>query len=160
MSQEFKLKKIDETRNYFLEEIKQNELMSRKPKQVCTTLNYIEHFLILASTITGCISTSDFASLIGIPIRITSSAIGLKICTITAGIKKYKSIIKKKKYDKIVLLAKSKLNSIEVLISKALIDSNISHEEFVLINNVLKEYDELKEEIKNLNSLSKILVYL
>ena len=58
MSQEFKLKKIDETKNYFLEEIVQNELMSRKHKKVCTTLNYIEHFLILASTITGCISIS------------------------------------------------------------------------------------------------------
>ena len=59
---------------------------------------------------------------------------------------------KKKKHDKIVLLAKSKLNSIEVLISKALIDSNISHDEFVSINNVLKEYEELKEKIKNLKT--------
>ena len=86
----------------------------------------------------------------GIRIGITGSAIGLKICAIAAGIKKYKSVIKKKKYDKTVLLAKSKLNSIEVLISKGLIDSNISHDEFVLINNVLKEYDNMKEEIKNL----------
>ena len=80
-----------------------------------------------------------------------SSAIGLKICAIAAGIKKYKSIIKKKKkkHDKIVLLAKSKLNSIEVLIFTALIDSVISHDEPVLINNVLKEYNEMKEEIKN-----------
>ena len=71
--------------------------MSKKHKKVCTTLNHIEHFLILASTITGCISISTFASLIGIRIRITSSAIGLKFCAITAGIKRYKSIIKKKK---------------------------------------------------------------
>ena len=59
---------------------------------------------------------------------------------------------KKKKHDKIVLLAKSKLNSIEVLISKALIDSNISHDELVLINNVLKEYDDIKQELKNLKT--------
>ena len=73
---------------------------------------------------------------------------------ITAGIKKYKSIIKKKrrKLDKTILLAKSKLNSIEVLISKALIDSVISHDRFVLMNNVLKEYDEMKEEIKECNN--------
>ena len=62
------------------------------------------------------------------------------------------------------MLAKSKLNTIEVLISKALIDSVVSHDEFILINNVLKEYNEMKEEIKNLKtylvSLSKILVYL
>ena len=67
----------------------------------------------------------------------------LKVRVITSGIKKHKSIIKKKKNknDKIILLGKSKLNNIEVLISKDLIHSNISHDEFVLINNVLKEYD-------------------
>ena len=61
------------------------------------------------------------------------------------------------------MLAKSKLNSIEVLISKALIDPVISYDEFVLINNVLNEYNEMKEEIKNLkasSSLTKILDYL
>ena len=135
-------------------EIKQNEFMSRKHKKVCTTLNFIEHFLILASTITGCISVSAFASLIGIPIGITSSAIALKICDIAVKIKKYKSMIKKKKKqdDKTVLLAKSKLNTIEVVIFKALIDSNITHDEFVLKNNVLKQYDQMKEEIKNLKT--------
>ena len=56
-------------------------------KRFVQLLNYIEHFLILTSTFTGCVSTSAFASLIGIPIRIKSSTIGLKICAITAGIK-------------------------------------------------------------------------
>ena len=60
VSQKFRLKLIDEMRNYFLEEIKQNKLMSRKHKKVCTTLNYIEKFLVLASKITGCISVSAF----------------------------------------------------------------------------------------------------
>ena len=126
--------------------------------------NYLEHFLILASAITACISIFGFAPLLGIPIRVTSSVIGLKIYTITTIIRKYKSIIKKneKKHDKIVLLGKSKLNSVEVLILKALIDSNISHDEFVLTNNVLKEYGNMKEKIKILeflNSSSNILVY-
>ena len=63
----------------------------------------------------------------------------------------YKSIIKKKKkkYDKRVFLAKTRLNSIEVLISKALTDWYISHDEFVLVIDVLKKYDYIKEEIKN-----------
>ena len=128
--------------------------MSKKHKKVCTALNYIEHFLILASTITGCVSISSFSSLVGIPIGITSSAIGLKLCEITAGIKKYNSIIKKKKkkHDKIVLLAKSKSNSMKFLISKALIDSVINHYEVVLINKVLKGYDKMKEEIRNLKT--------
>ena len=78
----------------------------------------------------------------------------IKIWEITSGIKRYKSIIKKKKnkHGKIVLLPKSKLNSIKVLISKGLIDSVISHDEYALINNVLKEYNEMKEEIKNLKT--------
>ena len=98
--------------------------MRKKHKEVCRVLNYIDHSLIVISTLTGCVSISTFTSLVGIPIGIASSTIGLKICEITAGIKKYKSIIKKKKkkHDKIVLLAKSKLNSIEVIIFKALID--------------------------------------
>ena len=64
--------------------------MSKKHKKVCTTLNYIEHFLILGSTITGCVSISAFVSLVGIPIVIANSAIGFKICAITAAITKYK----------------------------------------------------------------------
>ena len=109
ISREFRMKNIDETRNDLIEEINRNELMSKKHKNACKTLNYIEHFLILCSTITGFISISAFASLVGIPIGITSSAIRLKICEVTAAITKYKSIIKKKKkHNKIVLLAKSK----------------------------------------------------
>ena len=127
-------------------------MISKTHKKVCTTLNHIEHFLILGTTITGCVSISFFAFLVGIPLGITSSAIGLKVCAMK--IKKHKSIIKKKKkkHDKILLLAKFKLNSTEVLISKALIDSVISYDEFVLINNVIKEYDEMKEEIKTLKT--------
>ena len=63
--------------------------MSRKQKKVSTSLKYIELFLILASANTGCISISVFASLLGIPKRLTNSAIGLEICAIAAGNKKY-----------------------------------------------------------------------
>ena len=106
--------------------------MSRKQKKACTTLSYIKYFLIIiASSITGCSSISAFASLISIPIEITSSEIGLKICAVASGIKRFKSIIKKekKKHDKIVLLKRYKLNRIEILISKVLIESNIRHDE-------------------------------
>ena len=71
--------------------------MSKKHKKVCTTLNYTEHFLILVSVITGCIFIFAFASLLGILIGITSSAMGLTICATAAGIKKCKSTIKKRK---------------------------------------------------------------
>ena len=97
VSQEIRLKNLDETRNYSIEETNQYELVSKKHKIFCATLDYIEPSLIFAVTITGYVSISAFSSLVGIPIGITSSAIGLKICALTVGIKKYKSIIKKKK---------------------------------------------------------------
>ena len=79
------MKNIEEIKNYFIKEIDQNELMSKKQEKVCTILNYIEHFLILVSAVTGCISISAFASSLGIPIgKIASSVIGLKTCEIIA----------------------------------------------------------------------------
>ena len=81
---------------------------------------------------------------------------------IAAGIKIYKSILKKKKkkHDQINLLEKSKLNIIKVLISKVLINSYISHDEFVLINNVVKKSYDMKKEIKNSNYIKKSLNYI
>ena len=78
----------------------------------------------------------------------------IKNCGISARIKKYKSNIKKKekKHDQTVLSAKAELNKIEVSISRALIDSNISHDEFVSVNDVLREYGGMKEAIKNLKT--------
>ena len=115
-SLEFRLRKNDETRNYLLDELKHNNLMSEQYKKTSYYLNYVENLLILASTVTGCISISAFASLVCVPVSITSSASGIYICAITAGIKKYKSIIKKKKkHGKTVLLGKDKLKTIEFL---------------------------------------------
>ena len=157
MSHKFRFKIINETRNCFVEEIEQHELINKKDKKVCTTVNYIERFLFLASANTRCILLPAFASLFDIPIGINSSSKLLKMYAMAGGIKKYKSIItkKKKKLDNIAMLAKieQKLNSIEVLISQALIHSNISPDESFLMINALKEYDKEKEEIKNLKDL-------
>ena len=93
--------------------------MSEKWK-TCKYLNYVENLLILVSTVTGCVSISEFVSLVCVPVGITISVVGIKISAITAGIKKYKSIIKtkEKKDNKIVLLGKNKLNTTEVLPSR------------------------------------------
>ena len=63
--------------------------MSKNQSKVCTTLNYIKHFLILASAVTEFVSISAFRYFVGIPIGITSSGTGLKICATTAGIRRY-----------------------------------------------------------------------
>ena len=90
MSHKCRLEKVHETRDYLFEKINQNELMNKKRNNVFRTINYIDHFLILGTTITGCISISAFASLAGIPVVITSSSIGLKICAKTEAISRYK----------------------------------------------------------------------
>ena len=94
--------------------------MSGKYKKTCKYLNYIEHLHILALTVTSCVWISAF-------VGITSSAVGIEIFAIPAGIKKYKSITKKKKkkHDYTVLLGINKLNTIKFLISKGLIGSYI-----------------------------------
>ena len=71
--------------------------MSEKYKKTCKYLNYVEQVLILVSTVTGCVSISAFASLVCVPVGITSSVVGVNICGITAGIKKYKLVIKKRR---------------------------------------------------------------
>ena len=72
-----------------------NELLSKKHKKCCRVKNYIDHLIILISTFIGYVYISAFTSLVGVPIGITSSATGLKICAITVGIENYRSMIKK-----------------------------------------------------------------
>ena len=85
--------------------------------------NYIERLIVLNSTVSGCVCSQI-----------------KKQCNKCRNLKKYKPKIKKKKkkHNKIVFLGKSKQESKGILISKALIDPNIRHDEFVLINNLLK----------------------
>ena len=87
ISQEFRLKNVDETKKCLTEERNPNELMNKKHKNVCTTLNYIEKFLILGFKITWCASISAFPSLVGNRTGVRNTK-GLKICAIIAPIKK------------------------------------------------------------------------
>ena len=118
---------------------------------ICTTLNHIDDFRTLGFTDTGCIFTSALASLVDIFTEIMSSTIGLSICAITERIKKYKLIIKKKKkkHNEIALLAKTKSNCIKGFISRSLSDSSVGRNYFLLIE-VLRKYDDMKEELINL----------
>ena len=101
-------------------------------------MNHFEHFIVFFSAVSDCVSISAFASLFDFTIGFRSSAVGLKIRAITAGIEK--SIIKKKreKHDKIVLLGKAKLDTVEDLLSMALIHVYISHDEFVSVTNAMR----------------------
>ena len=98
-------------------------------------------------------SIISFTSIIGAPVGIASAILTLIFSLTTGIVKKLLNITrnKKEKYDKILMLAKSKLNSIETLISQALIDLDISHEEFVTILKEKGKYEKMKENLRNEN---------
>ena len=119
-------------------------------------MNYIEQLFILAFNVTWFGSISAFASFFGIYLGIESFSIGLTMCAIIVGTKKHNTIIKKKSKKSI-----RKWYYYQKLISKLLINSYISHDELVLINNVLKEYDVMKkrnQKSKTFIDSSQILI--
>ena len=154
----FQTKKIHEKRNYPFNEIKHNDLISEKRKKKCKALNFFEHFLVFASSVSGCVLISAFGSLVGVPVGTASSAVGLKICAVTAGIKKYNLIIQKKRKNMIKQYCQEKLRQIEFLISKALMNSCVSHDVFISVNNVLRRYNEIKKKIKNLQNTVEYII--
>ena len=115
-----------------------------------TIFNYIDKILIVLSATTGRISIISFTSTIGVPVGIVSASFTLIFSITTRIIKKLLSttIKKKKKHDQILMLAKSKYNSIEALISQALNDIDISHKEFITILNEKNKYEKMKEDIE------------
>ena len=124
--------------NYFHQEINQRKLCSKKLSKYVTAFDYIDKILIVLSATSSGVSIISFTSIIGAPVGIASASLTLFFSLTTGIIKKLLNITttKKKKHDKILMLAKSKLISIETLVSQALIDIQISHEEF---NTIMKE---------------------
>ena len=141
-----RLNKITEIENYFHQEINQRKSCSKKLNKYVTTFDYIDKILIVLSATSSGVSIISFTSIIGAPVGIASASFTLIFSLTTGIIKKLLSITrnKKKKHDKIFILAKSKLNSIETLVSQALIDMEISHEELATILNERDKYEEIK----------------
>ena len=133
----FRLYEIKNNDNYFINEINQQKRYSKKLNKYVTSVDYIDKNLIILSATTGVISIISFTTTIGAPVGIANANFTL-IFSLTTGIIKNllnMTINKKKKHDDLLMLAKSKFNSIETLISQALIDLYISHEEFIIILN-------------------------
>ena len=129
--QQFRLNKINEIKDYFVAEIKKRELMSKRLSKYIASFDYFDTSLIVLSVTTGRISIASFATVIGAPVRMRSASCSLAF-SITTGIVKMvlkTTRNKKKKHNKIVMLARSKLNSIESKISETLINNEISHED-------------------------------
>ena len=130
-----RLAKITEIENCFYQEINQRKSCIRKLSKYVAAFHCIDKILIVLSAITGEVSICSFTSVVGAPVGIVSASFALIFSLTTGIVKKLLSTTgnEKKKQDKISMLAKSKLNSIETLISQALIDMERSHEEFVTI---------------------------
>ena len=153
--QQFRLNKINEIKDYFIAEIKERELMSKRLSRYVASFDYfVDRSLIVLSVATSSISIASFATVIGAPVGIISASCSLAFSITTGFVKKLLKTTrnKKKKHNKIVMLARSKLNSIESKISEALINNEISHEDVITITNEEKKYRELKERIRMMNS--------
>ena len=131
----FRLSEIIRIENCFHQEINQIKSCSKKLSKYFTAFDYTDKIFIVLSTIISGVCITLSASVVGAPVGIASASFTLIFSLTTGIIKKLLSITrnKKKKHDKILMLAKTKLNSIETLISQALIDMEISHEEFIAI---------------------------
>ena len=139
----YEIKKIE---NYFINEINERESYHKQLNKYVTIFDYIDKILIDLSATTGGIPDISFTTTIGAPVAIASASFTLIFSITTGIIKKLLSatIKKKKKYDQILVLAKSKCNSIEALISQALNDTNISHKEFITILKEKDKYEKMK----------------
>ena len=135
--QQFRLNKINEINDYFVAEIKEREFISRRLSKYIISFDYFGKSLIVLSVTSGIIYIASIAAVIGAPVGIVSASFSLAFSISTGIIKKLLKTTrnKKKKHNKIVMLARSKLNSIESKISEALINNEIIHEDFMTIIN-------------------------
>ena len=149
----FRLSEIIGIENYFHEEINQRKSCSKKLSKYVAAFDYIDKILIVLSATTGGVSICSFTSIVGAPVGIASASFTLIFSLTTGIVKKLLNITrnKKKKHDKILMLAKSKLDSIETLVSQALIDMEISHEEFNAIIREKQKYERMKENVRNVS---------
>ena len=150
----YRLDEINKTGDYFNNEIEERKDIIKKFNKYLVSFDYLDKIFITLSASFGTLSIASYASVVGIPAEITGASLTL-VFTIGTGISK--SLLKltekrKKKHNKIIVLAKNKLNTIDTLLSSALNDSEISHEEFSNIITEANIYENIKENIKELTT--------
>ena len=150
----YRLDEINKIRNYFNNEIKERKNIIKKLNKYLVSFDYLDEIFIALSASFGTLSIASYASVVGTRAGIAGSSLTL-IFTIGTGISKSLLNVtkkRKKKHNKIAALAKNKLNTIDTLLSSALNDSEISHEEFTNIINEANIYENIKEYIKELTT--------
>ena len=153
----FRLDEISKTENYFHEDISQRKSCSKKLSNYVAAFHYIDKILIVLSVKTGGVSSCSFTSIVGAPVGIASASFTLIFSLKTGVTKTLLSTTRKKKHDKILMLVKSKLNRTETLLSQALIDMEISNEEFITILKEKDKYEKMKDNLRSGNEKYEIM---
>ena len=150
----YRLDEINKIRDYFNNEIKEGKNIIKKLNKYLVSFDYLDKTFIALSASFGTLSIASYASVAGTPAGVAGSSLTL-IFTIGTGISKPLLNVtkkRKKKHNKIIALAKNKLNTIDTLLSSALNDSEISHVEFSNIITEANIYENIKENIKELTT--------
>ena len=154
----FRLDGINKIKDYLNVEIKERKDIAKKISKYIVDFDYADKLFITLSASFGTLSIASHATIVGIPAGIAGASLTL-IFTVTTGVvKKLLNIMrkKKKKHNKIIALARSKLNIIETLISQALIDFEISHEEFSKIVYEKNNYEQIRDNIRSVKSINDL----
>ena len=152
----YRLDEINKIRDFFNNEIKERKDVIKKLNKYIFSFDYLDKMFIALSASFGTLSIASYASVVGTPANIAGSSLTLIFTTGTSISKSLLKVTKKrkKKHNKIIALAKNKLNTIDTLLSSALNDSEISHEEFTYIITETNIYENIKENIKELTTES------
>ena len=154
----YRLNQIDKIKDYFNNKINERKDIIKKLNKYIVSFDYLDQIFIALAASLGTLSIASHAAVVGIPVGITGSSLTL-IFTIGTGISK--SLLKvtkkrKKKHNKIIALAKSKLNTIETLLFRTLNDSKVSHEEFSNIITEKNIYENINKNVKDTAELSSL----
>ena len=154
----YRLDEINNIKEYFNTEVKERKDIIKKISKYIVAFDYADKLFITLSASFGALSIASYATVVGIPAGIAGASLTL-IFTVTTGVVKTLLRItrkKKKKHNKIIALARSKLNIIENLISQALTDFEITHEEFPKIIYEKNNYEQVIDNIKSVNSINDL----
>ena len=154
----YRLDEISKIIDYFNAEIKERKDIIKKNSKYIVAFDYADKLFITLSASFGTLSIASRATVVGIPVGIAGASLTLIFTIATAVVKTLLNITrkKKKKHNKVIALAISKLNIIENLISKALIDFEITHEEFSKIIYEKNNYEQIIDNIRNVKSINDL----
>ena len=154
----FRLDEINKIKDYLNSEIKERKDIVKKISKYIVAFDYADKLFITLSASFSTLNIASHATIVGIPVGIAGASLTLIFTVATGVVKKLLNIKrkKKKKHNKTVALARSKLSTIETLVSRALTDFDISHEEFSKIIHEKNNYEQIRDNIRSVKSINDL----